>query len=95
MADDIIVMKSGEIVEEGPTEEIFDHPRDDYTKALMAAAIDTTKFGQRALSGVFESSDGAPASFVTTSCRTRCYAFRITRPAGPRYKLDYSSLELF
>ena len=46
MADYIIVMKSGEIVEEGPTEEIFDHPRDEYTQALMAAAIDSTKFGQ-------------------------------------------------
>ena len=52
MADYIIVMKSGQIVEEGPTDEIFDHPRDDYTKALMAAAIDTTKFGQRRLRAV-------------------------------------------
>jgi oligopeptide transport system ATP-binding protein len=52
MADHIIVMKSGRIVEEGPTDEIFDHPRDDYTKALMAAAIDTTRFGQRKLRAV-------------------------------------------
>jgi oligopeptide transport system ATP-binding protein len=44
MADYIIVMKGGKIVEEGPTEEIFDHPRDQYTQALMAAAIDVTKF---------------------------------------------------
>jgi ABC-type microcin C transport system duplicated ATPase subunit YejF len=28
MADHIIVMKQGKIVEEGPTEEIFDHPRE-------------------------------------------------------------------
>jgi len=48
----IIVMKSGQIVEEGPTDAIFDHPRDQYTKALMSAAIDTTKFGQRALRAV-------------------------------------------
>jgi ABC-type microcin C transport system duplicated ATPase subunit YejF len=52
MADYIIVMKSGKIVEEGLTEEIFDHPRDEYTRALMAAAIDTTKFGQRRLRAV-------------------------------------------
>ncbi len=52
MADYIIVMKSGIIVEEGPTDEIFDHPRDEYTRALMAAAIDTTKFGARQLRAV-------------------------------------------
>jgi oligopeptide transport system ATP-binding protein len=46
MADYIIVMKSGNIVEEGPTEAIFDHPRDEYTQALMAAAIDSTRFRQ-------------------------------------------------
>ena len=46
MADYIIVMKSGKIVEEGPTEAIFDHPRDEYTQALMAAAIDSTRFRQ-------------------------------------------------
>ncbi len=44
MADYIIVMKQGRIVEEGPTEEIFDNPREDYTRTLMAAAIDVTKF---------------------------------------------------
>jgi ABC-type microcin C transport system duplicated ATPase subunit YejF len=44
MADYIIVMKQGRIVEEGPTEAIFDDPQDAYTQALMAAAIDTTRF---------------------------------------------------
>ena len=44
MADYIIVMKQGKIVEEGPTEEIFDNPREAYTQTLMAAAIDSTRF---------------------------------------------------
>jgi ABC-type microcin C transport system duplicated ATPase subunit YejF len=48
MADYLIVMKQGKIVEEGPTEEIFDRPRAEYTKTLMAAAIDPTKFRQTA-----------------------------------------------
>ncbi|MGN6144563.1 MAG: ABC transporter ATP-binding protein [Mesorhizobium sp.] len=44
MADYIIVMRQGKIVEEGPTEAIFDHPQDAYTQTLMAAAIDSTRF---------------------------------------------------
>ena len=48
IADYIIVMKQGKIVEQGPTEEIFDHPRDVYTQTLMAAAIDQTRFRKAA-----------------------------------------------
>jgi oligopeptide transport system ATP-binding protein len=44
MADYIIVMKQGRIVEEGPTQQIFDSPQDSYTQTLMAAAIDSTRF---------------------------------------------------
>ena len=36
----VIVMKNGKVVEEGPAADIFDHPREDYTKALLAAALD-------------------------------------------------------
>ncbi len=39
MADHIMVMKDGKVVEEGATEAIFDHPIKDYTKRLMAAAF--------------------------------------------------------
>ena len=44
MADYIVVMKQGKIVEEGPTEAIFDRPRETYTQELMAAALDQTRF---------------------------------------------------
>jgi microcin C transport system ATP-binding protein len=36
----VVVMRAGKIVEEGPTQQIFDAPRQNYTKALMAAALD-------------------------------------------------------
>ncbi len=35
MADQVCVMKDGEIVERGPTKDIFDHPKHAYTKHLI------------------------------------------------------------
>jgi microcin C transport system ATP-binding protein len=40
LAHDVIVMKDGKVVEQGPADDIFDHPKTDYTKALMAAAFE-------------------------------------------------------
>jgi microcin C transport system ATP-binding protein len=36
----VIVMRRGKVVEEGPCAQIFDRPQQDYTKALLAAALD-------------------------------------------------------
>ncbi len=40
LANDVMVMRNGKVVEFGRSEEIFDNPKTDYTKALMAAAFD-------------------------------------------------------
>jgi microcin C transport system ATP-binding protein len=39
LANHVIVMRLGKVVEEGPSEQIFRAPREDYTRALMAAAF--------------------------------------------------------
>ncbi|WP_349359003.1 ABC transporter ATP-binding protein [Stappia sp.] len=39
LANEVAVMKAGKIVEAGPSAEIFDAPKTDYTRALMAAAF--------------------------------------------------------
>lgn len=39
LADDVMVMKDGKVVEHGPAGRIFDAPEVPYTKALMAAAF--------------------------------------------------------
>jgi microcin C transport system ATP-binding protein len=40
MSDHVIVVRDGKVVEEGSAEQIFEHPRADYTRALIAAAFD-------------------------------------------------------
>ena len=40
LADEVIVMRDGKVVEQGGAEQIFGQPAADYTKALMKAAFD-------------------------------------------------------
>jgi microcin C transport system ATP-binding protein len=40
LADELIVMRAGKVVERGPAEMLFANPREAYTRSLMAAAFD-------------------------------------------------------
>ena len=51
MADTIMVMRHGRVVEAGPTEEIFARPREDYTRALLAAALEHKVVAPEAVAG--------------------------------------------
>ncbi len=52
MSDEVIVMRAGRVVEQGPTEQIFAQPHEPYTRALMAAAfeLETSWRAMRAVS---------------------------------------------
>ncbi len=45
LANEVVVMRNGQVVERGPSQQIFEAPQTDYTKALIAAAfnISTSK----------------------------------------------------
>jgi microcin C transport system ATP-binding protein len=40
VSDEILVMRDGRVVEQGPTARIFEQPEQAYTRALMAAAFE-------------------------------------------------------
>ena len=44
-------MKQGDVVETGTADEIFDAPKTDYTRALMAAAFEGRAVNEAAVAG--------------------------------------------
>ncbi|NTB95637.1 ABC transporter ATP-binding protein [Agrobacterium tumefaciens] len=50
LANDLIVMRHGKVVESGPAAEIFANPQQDYTKALLAAAFNIEAMKTKAIS---------------------------------------------
>jgi len=52
MANYLVVMYHGKVVEEGPTEAIFSHPRDAYTKRLLAASLNLDSPADDGINGI-------------------------------------------
>ena len=50
LADDVLVMRNGQVMEFGPCDRVFDRPETDYTRALMTAAFDLEVAGTDAVS---------------------------------------------
>ncbi len=96
-ADRVAVMYLGQIVEEGPTEQIFAAPLHPYTRALLEA-IPSLDPSQRSLTDA-SPAEVVPARQPSAGCRflSRCpEAFdRCQREAPPLYDLDpgHSGLE--
>jgi microcin C transport system ATP-binding protein len=45
----VMVMRNGKVVEEGPAADVFSHPKEEYTKALLAAAFNMSVLHKSAL----------------------------------------------
>jgi oligopeptide/dipeptide ABC transporter ATP-binding protein len=68
-ADDVIVMYAGQVIEEAPTLELFDHPEHPYTEALLAALPQLEGEGIR--SGRLNAIPGRPPDLIAppAGCR--------------------------
>jgi len=50
LSDEIIVLRDGHVVEHGPAAQIFAHPREPYTRALISAAFELELTDESAVS---------------------------------------------
>ncbi|MET0314399.1 MAG: ABC transporter ATP-binding protein [Hansschlegelia sp.] len=49
LANEVVVMRNGKVVEQGPAREVMAAPKSDYTRALLAAAFDLDAAGAQAV----------------------------------------------
>ena len=74
IADDIVVMYAGRIVEKGTAEEIFKNPKHPYTKALLSAVPSVKKRGAQTADRIMIDGDPPDPVNLPPGCRfaSRC-----------------------
>ena len=92
IADRVIVMYAGEMVEEGPAKEVFARPRHPYTAALIACAPNESGAPPRPIDGVVPSPTDLPTGCVfAPRCGMRIAACEAARPTLIEIALDRRS----
>ncbi len=87
MADRIVVMKSGRIVEQGPARQVFDNPQHSYTRQLMQALPGAGSEDKAEVTG-------EPVLRVEHLCKTYQLAAGIFAPARELHAVDDVSFTL-
>ncbi|WP_408897340.1 dipeptide ABC transporter ATP-binding protein [Nocardioides sp. R1-1] len=64
IADRVVVLQAGNVVEEGETRALFAHPREPYTKTLLASVLRLPELAPTRSSGGAGASDGTPVGAV-------------------------------
>ena len=70
IADFVVVMRDGEIREQGPAQQVFENPRDTYTQALLQCRPQLNRRAQR-LPVIDDFMSGHPLSYADAPERTR------------------------
>ncbi|MGP3987374.1 dipeptide ABC transporter ATP-binding protein [Streptomyces sp. 3N207] len=81
IADRVLVLRHGVVVEEGPTEAVFADPGHPYTRELMAAALEPAPDAQPPVDDIPDWADAADADGVWSD-HGRGHRVRRWRPAG-------------
>ncbi|MFJ8716332.1 dipeptide ABC transporter ATP-binding protein [Streptomyces violaceus] len=81
IADRVVVLRGGVVVEEGPTEAVFSDPRHPYTRQLMAAALEPDPDTQPPVEATPDWADAAQEGEVWTD-HGDGHRVRRWRPAG-------------
>lgn len=76
LADHILVMRAGEVVEQGPAGQVLAAPRHEYTRALVAAVPGTQTRGTRLSPGSPEPGPRRPQSGIVLEARDLVRRFR-------------------
>jgi oligopeptide/dipeptide ABC transporter ATP-binding protein len=90
MADDVVVMYAGQIVEKGDADTVFEHPRHPYTQALMKAipSLDEVKKTLYSIPGIIPDAANFPqgcrfadrCEFAAAACKELMPDLREIRP---------------
>lgn len=82
LADEVVVMYKGEVVEAGPTEKILRNPEHEYTKALLACRPSQYQKGQRLIS-------------IHDNLNDKKEEFRIVEKQGPEILMQIKDLSVY